>query len=976
MEFQIDRCYEGFTLLSQQWMEENQSIGLLFRHEKTGARLFYMTNEDENKVFSITFKTPPADSTGLPHILEHAVLCGSRKYPLKEPFVELMKSSMNTFLNAMTFSDKTMYPVASMNEQDFMNLMDVYLDAVFYPRIYDSPEIFEQEGWHYHLENVEDPITYNGVVYNEMKGAFSNPEDVLGRKIQEILFPDTAYGNESGGDPEFIPQLKLSDFLEFHRTYYHPSNSYIFLYGNGDVLKHLSYLNEAYLKDFEPIDDAGPIAVQAAFSQPVEVVVSYPVGDGEDLTDKTFLSMSYVTHRCTDGETHLALDILTHILTDAPSSPINKALLETGICQDVEGHYDGSILQPVFGILAKNANPEDVDLFQTTIRETLEGLVRDGLDKDMIQGALNLTEFKLREADHGSYPKGLIYGIEIMESWLHGEDPTVHLTYQAYMDRIKEQADKGYFESLIQRFLLDNQHVATVTLVPEGGLAVKKDQAIAEELTRFKESLSPSEVENLVEQTQHLLEVQNTPDREEDIKKIPVLPLSDIRKTIEPIPMDVTHDKGVQWIHHPINTNGIAYVSLFFDVDHIKKEDLGYLSLLTRYIGEAGTRSYDYVKLNHAIEIHTGGIDLDIDVFGDAKVLDAYAPKLVVKARVLEEKMPQLFHLLEEMLLTTHMDEKQRLKEVVQSTRSKMEMDFMTIGHKIASGRVMSYLSNTSKYVEEIAGLDFYRFILKLHRDFEGLWEEAVAHMTRLALSVFDAGRLRVSHTGSEYSRVSLEKHVVDFLPLLNDQPAESADLTFPLERKNEGIATPGKVLYVGKAYNLRSLGYEYRASLQVVKTIMSTDYLWNKVRVQGGAYGAFFSVGRNGALYMGSYRDPNLSATLEVFDNAHAYLEGFKVDRETMDKYIIGTMSGLDTPMTPNMKGNFATGNLFRNVDDALLQQERDSILNCSVEDVVAAAEMVREAMAQNYICVVGDEQKLKKEQHLFGEILQVFEE
>ncbi|QSX08677.1 insulinase family protein [Alkalibacter rhizosphaerae] len=976
MELTTAQRYEGFVLISKNWIEENRSTGFLFEHEKTGARLFYLSNDDENKVFSITFKTPPADSTGLPHILEHSVLCGSRKYPVKEPFVELMKSSMNTFLNAMTFPDKTMYPVASMNERDFMNLMDVYLDAVFYPRIYDSPEIFYQEGWHYHLEELEDPIAYNGVVYNEMKGAFSNPEDVLGRRIQEILFPETAYGNESGGDPEVIPKLTYEDFLQFHKTYYHPSNSYIYLYGNGDVLKHLAYLNEAYLKDFEPIEDAGDIGIQPPFEKPIKVMKTYPIGEGEEAKDKTYLSMSFVTHRCTDGEKHLALDMLTHILSDAPSSPINKALLETGICKDVEGHYDGSILQPVVSILAKNANEGDEVLFEKTIRDTLESLVREGLDKDMVQGAINYTEFKLREADHGSYPKGLIYNMEIMESWLHGEDPSIHLEFQGYLDRIKAEADNGYFEELIQTHLLDNPHVATVVLLPEKGLSAKKDEEVALELEKLKNSLSQEALEQMQKDTLHLLEVQNTPDSQEDIDKMPVLPITDIRRTIEPIPMEVEEADGVQWIHHPIATNGINYIRLYFDVDHIPVEDLGYLSLLTHYIGEAGTHAYDYVKLNHAIEMHTGGIDLDIDIFGDAKALDVFRPKLVVKARVLEEKTTRLFELLKEMLLRTRMDEKQRLKEVLQSTKSKAEMDFMTVGHKIVSGRVMSYLSNTSKYAEQIGGLDFFRFISRLDANFEESWENIFENMERVATSVFDAGRLRISHTGSREGLSLVEKEMKDFLPLLGNKPAQNADLTFALAPKNEGIATPGKVLYVGKAYNIAALGHKYDASLQVVKTIMSTDYLWNKVRVQGGAYGAFFSVGRTGSLFMGSYRDPNLKNTLDVFDRAGEYLKNFKADRSTMDKYIIGTMSGLDTPMTPNMKGAFATGNLFRNVDDALLQKERLAILECSVEDVVGAAEIVEDAMKQNHFCVLGDEQKIKKEKDLFGEIIQVFEE
>ncbi|MBF7095786.1 insulinase family protein [Alkalibacter mobilis] len=974
MNLNINQVYSGFKLVDSKYIKENDSTGLLFEHEKTGARLYYLVNDDDNKVFSITFRTPPDDSTGLPHILEHSVLCGSRKYPVKEPFVELIKGSLNTFLNAMTFPDKTMYPVASTNSKDFMNLMDVYLDAVFFPRIYDHKEIFLQEGWHYHLEDKDDDITYNGVVYNEMKGAFSNPEDVLGRKIQETVFPDTPYGNESGGDPAEIPNLRYEDFLDFHKKYYHPSNSYIYLYGDGEVLEHLKYIDEEYLSNFEKMEIDSSIPVQKAFDEPMETIYTYPIGESEDESSKTFLSMNYVTHRCTDGELHLALDILTHILTDAQSSPVNKALLEAEIGQDVEGHYDGSILQPVFSVIVKNSDEDKIKKFKTILDKTLRDLVENGLDKDMVEGAINYTEFKLRESDHGSYPKGLIYGIEIMESWLHDEDPAIHLQYQNYIDNIKAKSSEGYFEQLIEKYMLNNNHVSLVVLKPEKGLASANDRETREFLASYKKSLTDEEVEMLVEKTLWLIDVQNSPDREEDIKKIPVLPVSEIKKEYEPIPIEISSYKNSEIIYHDINTNGINYINLYFDVDHIEKEDLGYLSLLSLYLGEAGTEKYDYVKLNNAIEIHTGGVDFDVEIFADTLKNDVFSPKFSVKSRVLEEKTDELFNIIEEIIFKSRFDEKQRLKEVLQSQKSKVEMDFMTVGHKIVSGRVMSYLSDTSKYVEAIAGLDYYRFLCDLNERFDSDWEEIFEKLSQISNRIFDSNGLHVSITASNEGFDKTMGRIKTMYEKLSDDLKEKADLTFEKGALNEGIATPGKVLYVGKAYNTKLLGFDYKASMQVAKTILSTDYLWNKVRVQGGAYGAFFSAGRSGAIFMGSYRDPNLTPTLETFDKAHEYLNGLEISRTELDKYIIGTISGLDTPMTPSMKGLVSTGNYFRNVDDDMLQKERTEILDCDLTALKDAAMQIKAAMEQNYICVLGDENKIRKEEKLFGTVINIF--
>ncbi|NTW72503.1 MAG: insulinase family protein [Eubacteriaceae bacterium] len=974
-EFKINNIYSGFKLINEKEIKEMESTGRLFEHVKTGAQLYYISNEDDNKVFSISFRTPPADSTGLPHILEHSVLCGSRKYPIKEPFVELIKGSLNTFLNAMTFPDKTMYPVASKNSKDFMNLMDVYLDAVFYPRIYSSKEIFLQEGWHYHLEAPDEEITYNGVVYNEMKGAFSNPEDVLGRKIQESLFPDTAYGMESGGDPDDIPNLTYDDFLEFHKKYYHPSNSYIYLYGDGDVLAHLNYLNENYLNDFDRIEIDSSIKIQKGFEQQKEEYFNYPVGENEDLKDKTFLTMNYVLDRCTNAETHLALDILAHILTDAQSSPINKALLDAKVGKDVSGYYDGSILQPVFSVIVKNSEEDKIEDFKKILKDTLTELATKGIEKDVVQGAVNLTEFKLKEEDHGSYPRGLIHGIQIMESWLHGYDPSIHLEYQKVLDTIKAEMDNRYFEKFIEKYLLNNNHSSLIVLKPEKGLAQKKDEETRNALMAYKEKLSKEEIEELVHATEELFRIQDTPDREEDLKTIPVLPVSDIKKEHEIIPVEIRHYEKSEVLFHNLHTNGISYIDMYFDAGHIATEEIPYLSMLSRYLGEVSTEKYDYVQVNNAIEMHTGGVDFDLDVYADINDESIFRPKFLVKSRVLEEKTGELFELINQMVFHSRFDEKQRLKEIIQSTKAKMEMDFMSVGHKVVSNRVMSYFSSTAKYVEYIAGVDFYRFITELDKNFEMEWENLFEKMKELTRSIFDVNGSLISITSKESGYQKFEENIKEFYGNLTDEVKAKANLSFPMEALNEGFMTPGKVLYVGKAYNVKKLGYQYTGQLQVVRTIMGTDYLWNKVRVQGGAYGSFFSIGRTGTLFLGSYRDPHLTNTLKIFDEGHIYLDNFNGSQEDMDKYIIGTISNLDTPMTPSMKGTYSTSNYLRNISDDMLQKERDEILACTTEDVRNAAKLLKAAMDMDYLCVLGDEGKINSEKGVFKTVVNIFE-
>ena len=522
---------KGYSIIQKQELNELNATGYLLRHDKTKAKVAVIENEDENKVFSIGFRTPPKDSTGVAHIVEHTVLCGSREFPAKDPFIELAKGSLNTFLNAMTYPDKTVYPVASCNDKDFQNLMHVYLDAVFYPNIYKEEKIFKQEGWHYHLDSVEGPLSYNGVVFNEMKGVFSSPEQLIERKIQQSLFPDTSYGFESGGDPVNIPDLTYQEYLDFHSRYYHPSNSYIYLYGDMDMEEKLLWMDENYLSHFDYLKVDSEIPEQKPFHQPVETEAFYSLAEGESEEGKAYLSYNAVTGTSLDPDLYLAFQVLNYVLVQGVGAPVKQALVDAGIGSEIISYFEESIRHPYFSIISKNTEVSKKQEFVTIIRNELTKLVETGINKDSLNAGLNALEFRYREADFGSYPKGLMYGLQMFDSWLYdGEKPFIHICANDTFKRLREKMEEGYFESLIQTWLLDNPHRSIVTASPKVGLTAEMDKEEAKKCQAFFDTLSQEQKEKLVRQTEELRRYQEEPTPKEDLEKIPLLSREDIGK--------------------------------------------------------------------------------------------------------------------------------------------------------------------------------------------------------------------------------------------------------------------------------------------------------------------------------------------------------------------------------------------------------------------------------------------------------------
>lgn len=968
---------DAYEVMLQKELKDLKSEGILLKHKKSGARVLLVSNDDENKVFTIGFRTPADNSTGVPHIIEHTVLCGSEKFPAKDPFVELVKGSLNTFLNAMTYPDKTVYPVASCNDKDFQNLMDVYMDAVFHPNIYKHEEIFRQEGWSYHLEEEDGELTYNGVVYNEMKGAFSSPDGVLDRMILNSLFPDTTYANESGGDPDIIPELSYEEYLEFHRTYYHPSNSYIYLYGDMDMEEKLKWLDEEYLCKYDVKEVHSEIGFQQPFDKMHDISAKYSVSSNEPEEDNTYLAYNKVVGTSLDKELCLAFDILDYALLSAPGAPLKKALMDAGIGKDISGSYDSSTYQPIFSIVAKNANAEQKKAFVEVIESTLRRIVENGIDKKALEAGINYNEFRYREADFGGYPKGLIYGLQMFDSWLYDEmQPFMHVESLETFKFLKEQINNRYFEDLIQKYLLDNTHGTIVVVVPERGLTAKMDAKLKEELQAYKESLSKEELHKLVEKTTKLEAYQEEPSASEDIEKIPMLERADISTEIAPIYNEEMTLAGVPVVFHEIETNGIGYLELLFDLSGIPEELLPYAGVLQAVLGIIDAEHYEYSELFNEINVHTGGIGTSLELYTDVTKAKekAFRATFEVKTKALYDKIPFALQMMIEILTSSKLGDEKRLKEILAMNVSRLQMKFLSSGHVVAAMRAMSYCSPISRFKELTSGVEYYRFLSKLNDDFENEKNVLIENLKKLTKMIFSKDNLMVSYTATREGLAGLEEELAKVREGLYEAQKEETRCVIHCEKKNEGFQTSSKVQFVAQAGNFLDAGKEYHGALQILKVIMSYEYLWMNIRVKGGAYGCMSNFNRIGEGYFVSYRDPNLKKTLEVYAGVPEYLRNFTVSERDMTKYIIGTISNIDQPMTPAAKGDRSMNLYMNHLTEEMIQEERMQILRATQEDIRNLAEIAEAVLACDQICVIGNEEKINDEKEVFGEVTALF--
>ncbi|MFC1868090.1 insulinase family protein [Thermodesulfobacteriota bacterium] len=951
----------GFELKKEQEIPELKTKAFLYRHVKTGAELLSLTNDDENKVFGIAFRTPPSDSTGLPHILEHSVLCGSRKYPVKEPFVELLKGSLQTFLNAMTYPDKTCYPVASQNIKDFYNLMDVYLDAVFYPRL--TPFIFQQEGWHYELEKPEDPLSYKGVVFNEMKGAYSSPDTLIAEYSLRSLFPDNAYGLDSGGDPKQIPDLTYEQFKTFHDRLYHPSNSRIYFYGDDDPEQRLSLVNE-YLKDFDRVEVDSTISLQRAFGRPGRIIRSFAAGEDEVNDSKGMITLNWLLSENIDKELTMALHILEYILLGMPGSPLRKALIESNLGEDLTGTGLGSeIRQIYFSTGLKGVNLDNADRVQNLIIQTLSRLANEGIDPHTVEAALNSIEFSLRENNTGRFPRGLLLMLRAMTTWLYEGDPLAPIAFESTLKAVKSSltSNRSFFEEMINDLFLNNPHRITLILKPDQDLNAKEKKSEEDRLIKAKAQMSPDDLQNIIDNVRELKEMQEAPDSPETLETIPMLSLSDLDKKNKIIPSSSLREGDTRVLYHDLFTNGIAYLDLGFDLHTLPQKYLPYVRLFGRALLEMGTEKEDYVTITQRISRKTGGIG---PTFHASPVKDSEKGTvwLFLRGKAMPEQTADMLDILRDVLLTVRLDNRERFKQILLEAKAREEQKLIPSGHQIVNQRLRAHFSEADWAAEQISGLSYLFFLRKLVKKVDEDWKGVLTDLHEIHRLLVNRGNMLLNATLSEDGWSRFQPQVAEFLDAM---PAseENVSIWSPEETPGfEGMTIPSQVNYVGKGANLYTSGYSFHGSAHVICRFLRNSYLWDRVRVQGGAYGAFCLFDRlSGTLTFVSYRDPNLIQTLDVFDQSARFLRDIELNADELTKGIIGSIGDLDDYKLPDAKGYTSMARHLSGVTDDDLQHIREDILSTTAADFKAFADVLESVKNDGLVKVLGSQAAIR---------------
>jgi Zn-dependent M16 (insulinase) family peptidase len=944
----------GFELVREQEIPEIKTLARLYRHFKTGAELLSLINDDENKCFGIAFRTPPRDSTGVAHILEHAVLSGSRKYPLKDPFAELLKSSLQTFLNAITYPDKTVYPVASTNLQDFYNLVDVYLDTVFNPLL--RRETFLQEGWHYELEP-DGRLTYKGVVFNEMKGAYSSPDSLLSRFTQQAVFPDTTYGVDSGGNPTDIPNLTYEAFTEFHHALYHPSNARIFFYGNDDPTERLRLL-DAYLSAFERQEPNSEIALQPRFDAPRRVERLYAGGPEADGQRKTYVNIAWMLGEPTDTETDLALGILEHILIGTPAAPLRKALIDSGLGENLTGSgLTDSLRQVAFWVGLKNIAGDSVEAVERLTLETLERLAREGIDPATVAASLNTVEFALRENNTGSFPRGLSLMLRALDTWLYGGDPLAPLMFEAPLAAIKARVAAGerYFEGLIERFFLANPHRITVVLRPDPELAARESAEERARLDAARAAMDERALEAIAATAKALREMQETPDPPEKLALLPTLKLSDIERAASTIPCAIEERAGVRTLYHDLFTNGIAYLDIGMDLHALPQDLLPYVPLFGRALVELGTAREGPVQLLQRIGRETGGIRPQVLVTS-IRDSDHSAAWLFLRGKATLAQTPELLAILRDVLLTARLDNRERFRQMVLESKAGLEGALAPSGHGFVNSRLRSRFNEADWASELLGGVSYLEFLRRLAEQVDRDWPAVEAALERMRTLLVRRGGMIANATLDADGWAQLGPRLEAFLAALPGGAAAPAAWAPQMIARNEGLAIPAQVNFVGKGADLYRLGYRLHGSVLVISNYLRNVWLWEKVRQQGGAYGGFCAFDqRSGVFTFLSYRDPNLLGTLDVYDRTAACLRRLDLSDEELSRNIIGAIGDLDAYQLPDAKGFTALVRYLVGDTDEQRQRFRDEVLGTTAADFRAFADVLDRLSAEGAVVVMG---------------------
>ncbi len=960
----------GFELIKETHIAEINSNARIYRHIKTGAELLSLENNDENKCFGITFTTPPPDDTGLPHILEHSVLCGSRKYPTKDPFFELIKGSLATFINALTFADKTVYPVASQNTKDFYNLVDVYLDSVFHPTM--TPDTLKQEGWHYELESADAEMIYKGVVFNEMKGFYSSPDQVLYLETGASLFPDNLYGANSGGNPRSIPDLTFDQFKEFHETYYHPSNARIYFYGDDNIEERLK-LVDSYLTNFERKEVANPFTPHPEFSEPRRITIPYDAGD--DAEGKALVTVNWALPDSLNVERTLSLQMLEQILLGSPASPLYKALLDSELGEDVAGlGLDADSAQMLFSTGMRGVALEDAGKVEDTIIQTLQALAKDGIDPLEIEAAMNTFEFSLREYNTGQFPRGLAVMFSSLSTWLYGGDPLAPLAYESSLDGIKKQIanDNRYFEKMIETHLLNNNHRSTILLEPDSNYRQRIEAEERARLDNARAKMSDAEIQAIITDTKRLREKQEAPDAPEDIAKLPFLKLSDLERESRNFPIEVSQSSGATVVYHAIFSNGITYFDLGFDLHTIPQDLIPYMGLFSTALLEMGTEKEDFVRLTQRIGSKTGGIDTST-IATEKYDRSGSALWMFIRAKGIQSQNDDVLAILQDILLTLKLDDKERFKQILFTEKAGLEARIVPAGHMMVASRLSSHFTLSGWVREQMGGISYLFFLRDLASKIDSDWEGILAKLESLKKHLINRDTMICNVTLDAPNWEKFQPKLESFIRAMPSNGINRVTWNPTFATANEGLSIPTQVNYVGKARNIYEAGFEFHGAMYVAINYLRIDYLLNRIRIQGGAYGAFASFDPSSGIFgYGSYRDPNLLRTLDVYDGTADFLRGEPLSDDELTKNIIGVIGDFDPYLLPDAKGYASLNRYLTNISDTQRQKIREQVLSTTNADLKKVAEAL-DAVKNGRIVVLGSKESIEKANAERGNFLSV---
>lgn len=972
MELILNQVYHGFVLKEEIWIEDIASFVYRFEHENNGARLLFVKNEDKNKVFSVSFKTPPTDHTGIAHILEHSVLCGSRKYQAKDPFNELAKGSLNTYLNAMTFADKTMYPIASCNEEDFHNLMDVYLDAVFYPNIYDKKEIFLQEGYRYFFDET-GKLNITGVVYNEMKGALSDPESLLSLEITKLFYKNTTYGFESGGDPKYIPDLTYEDFLKFHQEYYHPSNAYLYLYGDLDFERALAHINENYISQFEKLDSLPKIDIQKIVPENFIQKATY-TAQTEDEDERGYLSYTFNVGTNLNAQHTMALQILSYCLLETNASPLKQNLLNAGICNEVEGWFDTSTLEMIFSIVAKDADVSRVVEFETIVKETLQDITENGMNQKLLRACLKRVEFLLKEDESGSTPKGLLYNIRALKTWLHGESPYIYLQQIQTLLSLKEES--FVWEDFLRDVFLNHAMQNILIFTPEQGKAKKEQEAFLNWLSEKEKVLSETD-KKMIEADLKALELfQTQEDTEEILNQIPILKLSQVdtkpqivEKEISDMKLDDVTNQGAEELEKeifvPLASKDIVYLKMHFNMKGFAKEELSACALLIEVLGRLGTKSYSYETLPLITNEVVGALNFQNDIY--AKDIHNYTTFVTLKSKFLLEDMDKAKDLFEEILFHTQFDALVDLKKLIKASKIAGENYLLSSPHLLAIYHSNQTTSTANMIQEHMKGISYIHFLYDIDKRLGENPEEVIQLLQHTAKRLFCKENVAISLGCDASYKEEVMKSLYTFCDSMPSGAKERVSLAVESINIKTAFYAPMQVQYNVLSGNYQEVGGTYCGSLEVLKTILDLEFLWNQVRVKGGAYGAGSSFKRSGLFFFYSYRDPNVKQTYDIYQQLHQSISNFEPSEKEMTKYILGTINRFDQPKSNTELLAEAIFHTYSNWSEEDIQNQRLEILKTTQKEIGGYANLLEKMMNNHHKTSIGNEQALEQNKDLF---------